>query len=641
MENWTSINGSYLPNNPNRYNNKNKPFFSDFKGTMLQCYEKCMDQPECKNNDNTCKNEFRNGDCFCSFRPKSKLEQKMESQLPTYVKLQKKQEEYKLIMEQYQSTYKTYLQMVTSNAIKGMKSQTKKNIALFGKEKNAARYVRVEHEDQYLHFQEIEVFDQNNVNVAASGIDKKLHWYNDCNQCGKDICSSGAYNNLNLQEINKSYIGGATDQNNTLSRGGPGKVSEIGCKRVDTSQTAIRDTSSGAIYGISNIENPGGASIYASETAFNGYPEIAIDGNKSTNAVWPNSVHTPNTGKQYVELNLGKDVQISKVVIYNRPDCCQGRLIGAQLKFLDANRKQLGQPLTLNGNMVQTFTNPLMYQPRKGLIPELFLNNVSLNTCFENCESDGKCKYVLFRHDEKQKRNICLKYTKEAEGLIDVSDSPLEFQFTGWEKETWNNKKNVNYGYGLIKKHMSTDDWKYLGNAPSLNACKAKSVHSNDGPFGSVVFFDNDKTCYGGALGGKTNETTQQNVYSSVPPGGETGKIDENELGTLNELLQLNDMLQKVSNELVELNTKVQHRGISIQQERSNMKNASKIKETEQKLKNDRIKLDKLKKNIMEIDSQQSESSLMVTSNQWYYLISTTIVIGIVGATFAVMRKVE
>jgi hypothetical protein len=91
-----------------------------------------------------------------------------------------------------------------------------------------------------------------------------------------------------------------------------------------------------------------------SSIGWNGTPDIAIDGNKAKTQGWPNSNHTDCGGIQWIELDLNKDVNVKKIVVYNRPDCCQARLIGAQLILLDKNRKQVGESFTLDQTLVQT-----------------------------------------------------------------------------------------------------------------------------------------------------------------------------------------------------------------------------------------------------------------------------------------------
>ena len=46
---------------------------------------------------------------------------------------------------------------------------------------------------------------------------------------------------------------------------------------------------------------------------------------------------------------------VSRIVIYNRPDCCQDRLNGAKIKILDSSRKQIYPTIVLTGERLQEF----------------------------------------------------------------------------------------------------------------------------------------------------------------------------------------------------------------------------------------------------------------------------------------------
>ena len=64
-------------------------------------------------------------------------------------------------------------------------------------------------------------------------------------------------------------------------------------------------------------------------------PYLAINGNTSDNEPWPNSACTATNQGGWWELDLGRAVNVKKIVIFNRPDCCQDRLSGAQLILIE------------------------------------------------------------------------------------------------------------------------------------------------------------------------------------------------------------------------------------------------------------------------------------------------------------------
>jgi hypothetical protein len=60
------------------------------------------------------------------------------------------------------------------------------------------------------------------------------------------------------------------------------------------------------------------------------------------------------TNLDWIEIDLGVPVHVSKVVFYNRAECCQERSIDAALTLLDANRAVVDSAI-LTGAMMQTF----------------------------------------------------------------------------------------------------------------------------------------------------------------------------------------------------------------------------------------------------------------------------------------------
>jgi len=74
--------------------------------------------------------------------------------------------------------------------------------------------------------------------------------------------------------------------------------------------------------------------------AYNGKPELAIDGN--TDGVFGNgsTSHTSESGNNpWWEVDLGKAYSINKINVWNRVDCCDDRLANFTLKILDENHE--------------------------------------------------------------------------------------------------------------------------------------------------------------------------------------------------------------------------------------------------------------------------------------------------------------
>ena len=82
---------------------------------------------------------------------------------------------------------------------------------------------------------------------------------------------------------------------------------------------------------------------------FGGSAKRAVDGN-TDGKYSKNSVTHTNRRKnspEYWEVNLNKDFEISKVVIYNRTDCCSSRILNSKVQLLDKNKIILKE-LTIN-----------------------------------------------------------------------------------------------------------------------------------------------------------------------------------------------------------------------------------------------------------------------------------------------------
>ena len=70
-------------------------------------------------------------------------------------------------------------------------------------------------------------------------------------------------------------------------------------------------------------------------------------------------VHTSCSGVPWIEVDLGKTTPIDKVVVWNRNDCCQSRVVGTVLSILDEDKAvvYLSNPITTT-NMTYTWNPP-------------------------------------------------------------------------------------------------------------------------------------------------------------------------------------------------------------------------------------------------------------------------------------------
>jgi len=88
---------------------------------------------------------------------------------------------------------------------------------------------------------------------------------------------------------------------------------------------------------------------------------------KNTRADWwvggTGLPHTTNADGSYMELDFGKPVDMTTLVIENRRDCCTSRIIGTQLRVLDANRKIIWYSTITGDQPTYRYTNLAAMNP--------------------------------------------------------------------------------------------------------------------------------------------------------------------------------------------------------------------------------------------------------------------------------------
>ena len=82
--------------------------------------------------------------------------------------------------------------------------------------------------------------------------------------------------------------------------------------------------------------------VRQSSKGWNGSINYITDGNKKYKR-WPNSNHTQYRGRQWIELDLGGNHRITKIVVYNRPDCCRRRLNGYLQRTIETKTRSFSR----------------------------------------------------------------------------------------------------------------------------------------------------------------------------------------------------------------------------------------------------------------------------------------------------------
>lgn len=209
-----------------------------------------------------------------------------------------------------------------------------------------ARYVRIEGKNQYLHIQELEVYSgDTNIAKVVTEIQEKTANENETFNCTGNVFYGKKYANGNSGDI-ASY-----DQLSESTYKTKENTGDIDCNNTTFGSDPLSGKAKQCICKVQT----GGASVTASSKGWNGEPGYIIDGNKEDTQPWPNSVHTQNGKNEWIEVDLKDEFSISRITLYNRPDCCQDVLNGAVMKLLDANKKQIYPTISLTGERLQEF----------------------------------------------------------------------------------------------------------------------------------------------------------------------------------------------------------------------------------------------------------------------------------------------
>jgi hypothetical protein len=86
---------------------------------------------------------------------------------------------------------------------------------------------------------------------------------------------------------------------------------------------------------------------------WSGQPPSNATDNKSN--TFYHSAATPSE-KDFWEVDLGKEHTLSRIEYYNRPDCCQKRIIGCTMHLLNKDREMVDKFDFTTGEKVQTFS---------------------------------------------------------------------------------------------------------------------------------------------------------------------------------------------------------------------------------------------------------------------------------------------
>lgn len=616
-------------------------------------------------------------------------------QHPSILKIREKEEEFNMLKSQYDDAHKTYIQNVKKGSdlnypeisghnVSGVEAQI---------EKNKIRYVRVEHNYQYIHINEMQVYDEFNNNVAENSVIRtmkisittgsgrwdntsRLHsiWFNDGNKTvTKRYNLNGKYIQRNQTTTLQIPVNFSTSSINGMSYyvGNDGTVIkkiklEIWNGDTNKWDIVIDKTERGRGKWVKNAynkinfkkisfpRNTSGPEAYASSEGWSGDANKIIDGNHEAVSWWPggNSNHTLNKQNEYVELDLKKSHNVKRIRIWNRPDCCRWRLWNSKMKFFNESRQQVGDTISLSSRRVRDYYPDIDNQPKEGKISKAFKKWIGIKECHRLCAEDEDCGLALYRPQTYITGkgwtwgNECIHYDKTV-GDSQQIDLP-DYQYVAYNKPIWDNQKNMNIGKGQITLEEDNDFFKYLGKHDTLASCQSNSVSSDKGPYDGIVYYSNkykDKKwkeqCYGSKMGSMKNKQEEEGVYTSIPPGGQTGVITEEHLNSLEEVIYLNKKLSKLGDEIAELHMKIYKTGEDYDNKLKKINfsvDNKKLKEL-QHLEKDRKNLLKIKKDIQGLNEQEENYEYILTSNYYTYIFLAVVTLALIGITARQINK--
>jgi len=103
-----------------------------------------------------------------------------------------------------------------------------------------------------------------------------------------------------------------------------------------------------------NVALASNGGISSASDIMHGKPFHMNNGKKDWTQSLTNSVHTHSGGNRWIRITLPEMTNITRIVVYNRPDCCQTYLQGASLIIFDDRMKEQIS-FTLNSKRKQVF----------------------------------------------------------------------------------------------------------------------------------------------------------------------------------------------------------------------------------------------------------------------------------------------
>ena len=193
----------------------------------------------------------------------------------------------------------------------------------------------------------------------------------------------------------------------------------------------------------------------------------------------------------------------------------------------------------------------------------------------------------------------------------------------------WTDINNENYMADVAgPPKQSNENWKYLGQTDNLTECKIKAVEDKENEYASIVYTTTNgnynKTCYGGIKGGVINPIYTKGMTTSLAPNGTSRLGGDEGQKMLNQMKKFQDEIQDLTKKAAEDNIGLEKSKKSINS--TKMARNKKMEELVERLRTDRIQINKLLREPDDIASAE-DSNFQQESNYYVYFLWILLVI--------------
>jgi hypothetical protein len=232
-------------------------------------------------------------------------------------------------------------------------------------------------------------------------------------------------------------------------------------------------------------------------------PRLVVDGTASPRG-YPYVYHSGTDCNASITIDLLKDTPISKIVVYNRADCCSDRLLGATLECLAADKKTQLYTTSMTHDMIQTYK----IKSKNTVNDTIDINELWNKSTTVSLVTDGTKQgiginslvvqvtpYAAGKGETGYSKNNEAKLALSQNSYKTLNDTTKEQCRTACDNDsncygyTTTGAKNRAIETGLTDLGCYKDDWNrallyYNGNGQNKDTCLAAAKQNNHKYFG-------------------------------------------------------------------------------------------------------------------------------------------------------------